>query len=98
MLHTIAVMFLFLEAVGGGPALSPEAPCAAVPLYQNGSEAGRVCPGELPPGLSLLELGDRWAPRIFSETPDHPQPYREVFIALANGKLGESREFATAHR
>jgi hypothetical protein len=82
----------------GPPAVSPEAPCKPIPVYENGGQVGQTCLDEADPTLYEIELGDRWAPRIFSETPDHPQPYREVFIALANGRLREGKGAATAQR
>jgi hypothetical protein len=36
------------------------------------------------PRLTVLDLGDDWAPRIFSETNDLPQSHRKQFVALAN--------------
>jgi len=99
MLHMVAMMFSFSQAVDDGQrAIPPETPCAEIPRYENGREVGRVCPSELAPGLSVIALGDRWAPRIFSETPDHPQPYRDVFVELANGQLEDRDDLSTAHR
>src|SRR6185369_577923 len=99
MFHGVSALLGLLGALGDGtPSVSAEAPCTALPLYENGRQAGMVCPDAADPGLYALDLGDRWVPRIFSETPDHPQPYREVFVGLANGQPGEGKGAASAQR
>ncbi len=62
-----------------------------VPRMAEGRITGRVAPeaaaGE---GLTLLSLADDWAPGVFAPGPDGVGPaYRETFVALANGDLGE---------
>jgi hypothetical protein len=37
-----------------------------------------------PPAPTVIDLGDDWAPRLFSETGDLPQAYRRAYVALAN--------------
>ena len=100
MVQGLSTVLGLLGVIGGDgpPAVSPEAPCKPIPVYENGGQVGQTCLDQADPTLYEIELGDRWAPRIFSETPDHPQPYREVFIALANGRLGEGKGAATAQR
>jgi hypothetical protein len=49
-------------------------------------------------GVTTVDLGDHWAPEIFSETGDHPQSYRARFVALANEDLGEGRDWDVARR
>ncbi|HVR64327.1 MAG TPA: hypothetical protein VMU50_20645 [Polyangia bacterium] len=48
--------------------------------------AGAVGTGA-PPGLTVVDLSDDWAPAIFSESPEEPQPYRATYVALANEHL-----------
>jgi hypothetical protein len=67
-----------LGAVGvafGSNAPAPPSPtCAPIPRYENGAVAGRVCremAGEY--HGAVLDLGDDWAPQLFSETAEHPQ-------------------------
>lgn len=62
---------------------------APVRVYEGGAEVDRVCPeAAAARGLTLLELGDDWAPRIFSEDPSMGpigmQPYRATYLALAD--------------
>ena len=57
-----------------------------------------MCADKNDGAATLLDLGDGWAPAIFSETLDHPQPYRRTFVALANERIGEGRQWDTARR
>ena len=61
------------------------------PLYEQGRVVGQVCADKNDGAATLLDLGDDWAPAIFSETLDHPQPYRRTFVALANERIGEGQ-------
>jgi hypothetical protein len=72
------------------------APCTPVPLYEAGIVVSLVCAEAPGPRRVLLDLRDDWTPRIFSETPEQPQSYRETFIALANERLGRGRDWARA--
>jgi hypothetical protein len=49
-------------------------------------------------GLTVVDLGDDWAPGIFSETADQPQSYRATFVALENEHIGDTRAWETARR
>lgn len=48
-----------------------------------------------PTVATSIDLGDAWAPRIFSETPEWPQSYRATYVALANERPGEGDEWET---
>jgi hypothetical protein len=66
--------------------------CASVPVMIAGHVTREVCPEDVDAQrLTIVSLSERWAPRIFSETPDAPQPYRAVVLALASEQLGEGR-------
>ena len=58
--------------------------------------AGQVCADKNDGAATLVDLGDGWAPAIFSETLDHPQPYRRTFVALANERIGKGRPWDAA--
>jgi hypothetical protein len=62
-----------------------------VPRMADGAILARVTPEDAQrDGLTLLSLGDDWAPGVFGSGPEGTGPaYRETFVALANGKLGE---------
>jgi hypothetical protein len=62
-----------------------------VPRMAEGRITGRVAPEAIASeGLTLLSLADDWAPAPFAPGPDGVGPaYRETFVALANGQLGE---------
>lgn len=76
---------------------------APVPIYQDGAEAGTVCPdAAAAQGLTLLALADGWTPRIFSEDPSLGdvglQPYRPVYLALADERWDDLPEEVEAER
>jgi hypothetical protein len=93
-----AFLSLFLGAVAAGVVPAGETSCDLVPLYEHGNVVGQVCADKNAGGATVLDLGDEWAPAIFSETPEHPQPYRRTFVALANERLGEGRQWDAARR
>ena len=60
-----------------------------VPIYEDGVTSRSICPDEAArEGLTVLDLGDDWAPRLFAEDPSlgeaGRQPYRATFVALAD--------------
>jgi hypothetical protein len=74
-------------------------PCPSVPLYDHGRVSSYLCAGTaVQAGLTVLDLSNGWAPTLFSEQADLPQPYRPMYIALANERLGGSKEWDTARR
>jgi hypothetical protein len=75
-----------------------ETVCAKVPVFDHGEIVGEICPDAPHPGLTLVDLSDAWAPAVFSETPEQPQPYRHTFVDLANERLGQGRDRETARR
>jgi hypothetical protein len=83
-----------LASAGGSRA---ESECPSIPVYAKGRVARYLCPQEAAgQRLTVVDLSDGWAPLLFSETPDHPQPYRRTLVALANEQLGEGAAWATA--
>lgn len=62
----------------------------------------RVCPDEAAAqGLTILDLGDDWTPRLFAPQPDGTAPnFRATYLALANDRdlqgrpLGDAEELA----
>ena len=80
-------------------AVAPEtAACSKVPVYEAGRAVGSTCVEALDRGLTLIDLSDSWAQRIFSETAEKPQEYRATFVALANERFGQGRAWETARR
>lgn len=71
-------------------------PCdtAEVPLYAEGEQSGSVCPRDAQAqGYTLLDLSDDWTPYIFTEADvGGSQPYRPIFLALADERLREVPE------
>lgn len=86
------------EAPEPDAALPEVPPCEApIPIFEGGAEVGRVCEDAAEAaGLTVLELGDAWAPRIFSEDPTlgeiGTQPYRPIYVALADERFEELPE------
>ncbi len=72
------------------PTATVAARCAdPVPVYDAGRRVGERCPDELAAeGLTLGDLSNGWAPSLFAEDPSlgasGRQPYREIFVALAD--------------
>jgi hypothetical protein len=94
----VSAASLVLWGALGFFAPTPAQPCTPVPRYEGGSPAETVCAEALPRDVALLDLGDDWAPRIFSQTADRPSSYRAVFTALANETPGEGKEWDTARQ
>lgn len=71
------------------PAITCDAP---LPIYDDGALAGEVCEEALGE-LSVIDLRDEWAPYLFSEDASlgeiGRQPYRPVYLALADERLDE---------
>jgi len=88
------VVLLLLAGVAPAGATA----CALVPLYEQGQVIGQVCADKSDGGATALDLGDEWAPSIFSETIDHQQSYRRTFVAMANERIGEDSRWDTARR
>jgi len=74
------------------------AECTPIPVLEKGAVVGSVCADRPSSGFTVIDLADDWAPRIFSETPDHPQPYRATFRALANERPQGAGETAQRDR
>jgi hypothetical protein len=88
----------FLATANLLAALVSATDCTPVPLYRSGQAAAIVCAESPHGGTVVLDLGDDWAPRLFSETPEQPQTHRSYFLALANERPGTTREWDTARR
>lgn len=75
---------LVLEADGASA-------CRTIPVFEGGARRGDLCDPAAAAETTVLDLGDDWAPAVFSETPELPQPYRATFVGLANerAKPGE---------
>jgi hypothetical protein len=72
-------------------------PCLSVPVYEQGRVSSYLCAGAAAQaGLTVVDLSNGWAPRLFSEQADLPQPYLPMYIALANERLGAGKEWDTA--
>jgi hypothetical protein len=78
----LALLFTTLLKTTTGDSL--EGRCTRLPIFEAGRVTGSVCAEAPPQGLTVLALEDEWTPRLLSETPPLPQPYRAVFVALAN--------------
>ncbi len=68
---------------------APVACAERVPLYENGERVGERCVDTLAnEGLTLIDLSNDWAPRIFSQDPPPGEagrePYRATYLALAD--------------
>jgi hypothetical protein len=66
-----------------------QSPCDEIPVYAEGRLTERVCVRDLEArSLTLLDLGDAWAPHVFDEDPSLGEagvpPYRAVYLALAD--------------
>lgn len=92
-METISLILLLTGVVPAS-----KADCALVPLYEQGRVVGQVCADNNDGAVTILDLGDEWAPAIFAETPDHPQSYRRTVVALANERIGEGGQWVTARR
>ena len=77
------------EATHEAPTGSPSACETTLPVYAEGRETERLCPEEAQRrGLTVLDLGNDFAPHIFDEAPElgalGTPPYRANYIALAD--------------
>lgn len=65
-----------------------------VPLFADGEQTGSVCPRDAQArGLTIIDLSDDWTPYIFTEGEvGGRQPYRPIFLALADERLREVPE------
>ncbi len=91
----LALAFLVASISAANP---DEAVCSKVPVFARGAIVAEICAEAPHPGLTIVDLSDDWAPAIFSETPEQPQPYRQTFVDLANERLGEGRAWEAARR
>jgi hypothetical protein len=78
----------------GAAAVAPA--CTPIPLFENGGALRTVCAEQAARDFTVLDLHDEWVPAIFSETADQLQSYRQIYVALANERLGTGREWETA--
>jgi hypothetical protein len=65
---------------------------ARIPVWANGRQTGSVSRAEAHRrGLTVIELGDEWTPRVLQEDPSLAQrgrqPFRERFLRLANDEV-----------
>src|SRR5690242_6679663 len=97
-LFTTALTALAAVRVDAIPLPASGEHCSATSFYERGSTRANVCAEDPGGGITVLDFGDDWAPRIFSETADHPQPYRQTFVALANERIGTDRTWDGAAR
>src|SRR5689334_20321614 len=49
------------------PASGPAHACTLVPLLDNGARTADVCAEQPGAGLTVVDLGDDWAPRLFED-------------------------------
>jgi hypothetical protein len=88
------VAFLGLSALVAAPSrVAAQGGCRVrVPIFEGGARTRTVCaePAEVS-GLTIVDLGDDWAPFVFSEDPSMgemgAQPYRAVYTALADERF-----------
>jgi hypothetical protein len=83
---------------GTGTAAPESLPCTSAPVFDNGRSGPSECAERIRGARTVIDLGDGWAPAIFSETADRPQSCRATFVALANERLGDTREWDSARR
>jgi len=88
---------VFIPGARAAGSDSPGA-CSTVPLFEAGRAVNAVCVEQRDANVTVLNLSDDWVPAIFTETPGRPQSYRGTFIALANERFGEGREWDAARR
>lgn len=90
----IAPLVALAVLVVSAPEAAPPISCTPIPVFEDGQSRRTTCAGA--EGLTVIDLGDDWTPRLFSETADQPQPYRTTLLALANERLGPGVEWASA--
>ncbi len=74
-----------------------------IPVYANGQQTGMTTRADAARrGLTILDLGDEWTPRVFDEDPalgtEGQQPYRQRFLRLANEETGRARRHENEDR
>jgi len=76
MVQGLSTVLGLLGVIGGDgpPAVSPEAPCKPIPVYENGGQVGQTCLDEADPTLYEIELGDRPPAPPPPRTPPLPVP------------------------
>lgn len=79
------------ECVGAPLGALPPARCDdPIAVFDGGERVGEVCGDtakEL--GLTVIELGERWAPRVFDGNAESgPAPYRDRYISAAREEFG----------
>jgi len=67
--------------------------CPPVPLYERGQTHEQVCGAA---HATIVSLADDWAPGVFGDPADRPPAYRARFVALANERLGDGADWASA--
>src|SRR5678815_3937585 len=83
---------------GTGNAAPESLPCTSAPVFDNGRSSAAECAERVTGARTVIDLSDDWAPAIFSEIADRPQSYRATFVALANERLGDTREWDSSRR
>ena len=89
---------------GTEPDAGAQARCETpVPVYEDGARVREVCPGAAADaGLTVVDLSDAWAARVFSEDPEMGeagrQPYLPAVLALADERLGDLPRNVPAER
>jgi len=82
---------------------TPETCDDPIPVFDGGRRTESVCPAELAArGLTVVDLSDDWAPRLFSEQPElgakGKLSYRSMFLALSNERFGDGAEWDRARQ
>lgn len=70
-----------------------------VAVFADGEPIGELCASQIESaGLTLIDLGDDWAPRVLTGSPSAPVPYRDTYARLAGEELGEEAAWDRARR
>jgi hypothetical protein len=71
-----------------------------IPIYEAGEPRGAVCAEQASAlGLTVLELGEDWAPRVFDgDDAAIPAPYRERFARTAREDFENTPSWDRARR
>ena len=66
--------------------------CERVAVWRDGHAAGTICRAEAAErGLTVVELGDDWVPRVLEPAPDGSAPeVRATYLALAQERLADA--------
>ena len=84
---TLACGVLSRPSAQDASAGKPEAACEPIPVIDDGERDGELCAEEAAgEGLTVIDLSGDWAPRIFADRTD---PYREIYLALANERFDD---------